>query len=608
MSRRRRPLPHTQAAARRHAFLAIVAIEAGFLRQAVAFDWTVFGGGSSQAGGSAAALGRHATNDLTSDELQKHLKDHTMTAVLFYAPWCFYSQQVMPQWDTAAQKLAIHDPPVRLVKVDANRWRGTAEKHQISGYPTIKLFADNSVFEYDSSKGRSWQQIVKWVNKHMDADHILKDVEDCEHFLHDNDLTVVGLFPDGYESSDFQKSTRHFEDVTFAEARGSDISKQVGELLGRHASLTCETVPVGRSKENTRSLELPRENMDCQNKPSNPQRPEWTDSFEAAVSGLNVTVKRTDSSDGWDQNLQLKCCDKDMGGPPKHTIPVPSIVMFMPHDERFAIYDGDLKDQHALDRWIQARRTPMVFRLTQETASKLFEGGPEKTPVVFVMQRSPDKALEDTIQEAAKGLRGRANFCLTGVDDPMERRLAELVGADEGALPVISLVETNAAGGGGGPFHTAKKYRLEGPATKDSIVKFLEGYESGSLKPYLKSEPEPTEEDLAGSPLGILVGTTFKATARDEAKDVLVNFYAPWCGFCRKFEPVYKDLAKTLKHVTTLKVMKLDATRNEVEGMEIRAFPTVVLFPAGGGNDAHYEGERSVPTICDSLEGALLSV
>lgn len=31
----------------------------------------------------------------------------------------------------------------------------------------------------------------------------------------------------------------------------------------------------------------------------------------------------------------------------------------------------------------------------------------------------------------------------------------------------------------------------------------------------------------------------------------------------------------------SLKIAKIDATRNEVEGIQITAFPTVLLFPAG---------------------------
>merc|ERR1711920_1013759 len=115
----------------------------------------------------------------------------------------------------------------------------------------------------------------------------------------------------------------------------------------------------------------------------------------------------------------------------------------------------------------------------------------------------------------------------------------------------------------------------------------------------LRSEPEPTKEELQSEVVGVLVGSTFTEAAQDETKDVLVDFYAPWCGHCRKFEPLYKELAKKLKHVKTLRIDKIDATRNEIEGMQIMAFPTVVLFPAGSSNkeQIQYQGNRQPEDI-----------
>jgi len=550
-----------------------------------------FGGGWG-----GAVEKKHATDELTADSLDKYMNEHPVTAILFYAPWCFYSQQIMPAWDLAGQKLGLHDPPIPLAKIDTHRYGSIGERFGIQAFPTLKLFVEGAVFEYDSHQGRNWQQIVKWVNRHVDRDHILKSTEDADRYLHDNDLNVVGLFPDAFNSSVFGKSARHFDDVMFAESRGTEISKQVAEHIATHASLICETVDVGTSHNNTKDIALPRAGMHCLDDPRNPQRPEWTDRYAAFVQGSTLQVKRTDDTGGWAQNLQLKCCDDEKttaANRDRYKVSVPSIVMFMPHDERFAIYDGDITDMHALDKWISARRTPMIMHLTPHTAEKILDSGPEKIPVIFLISNSEQPAIEHELREAAKQLRGRALVCFAGLGSQIERRLAELAGVEEHSPAVVTLIETH---GGGGPFHTARKYRLptEG-LTSSAVVKFIADYEGGTLKPWLRSEPEPTPEEVrVDGPVGVLVGTTFTATSQDSTKDVLVDFYAPWCGHCRKFEPQYKELARRLKHVKSLRIMKLDATRNEVEGMMIQGFPTIVLFPAGQSpkKQIMYHGNR----------------
>lgn len=557
------------------------------------------------------ALVDHATDELTGDDFATHMRENPVTAVLFYAPWCFYSQQMMPTWDLAAQKLQIHDPPVKLVKIDVQRYSAVGREHGINAFPTMKLFIDGKEFEYDASQGRQWQSIVKWVNKHTDRDHVLKDENDAEAFLHDNDLNVVGLFPDDYDSSFFVKSTRHYEDIMFAEARGSNISAKIAGHISKHASLVCETVLVGKSSENKHTVELPRDGMHCADHPRNPQRPEWTDKFEILVDGKSVNVRRVDSPAGWLQNMQLKCCDQEVKDPEgKYMVPVPGIAMFMPHDERFAVYDGalpsgggDHANLHELDRWLQARRTPMVMQLNEDTVESIFASDPEKTPTLFLVTKAKEEGLVSVLREAAKSLRGRVKICTSGAQSQLERRLMEVVGADEDQLPLLALVE----GGHAGPREhlNAKKYRLKVDGVEaQQIVDFITDFEAGKLKPWLKSESEPSPEDNMG-PVGVLVGSTFVDVVHDDQTDVLVDFYAPWCGHCRKFEPIYKDLAKRLQHVKSIKITKIDSTRNEVDELRISAFPTLVLFPAGKTekDKIMYQGNRQVEDMVRWLHG-----
>jgi protein disulfide isomerase len=52
----------------------------------------------------------------------------------------------------------------------------------------------------------------------------------------------------------------------------------------------------------------------------------------------------------------------------------------------------------------------------------------------------------------------------------------------------------------------------------------------------LKSEDIPAENN---APVKILVGKSFNQLVIDNENDVLVEFYAPWCGHCKKLAPIW---------------------------------------------------------------------
>ena len=42
----------------------------------------------------------------------------------------------------------------------------------------------------------------------------------------------------------------------------------------------------------------------------------------------------------------------------------------------------------------------------------------------------------------------------------------------------------------------------------------------------------------------VVVGKTFNEIVNDPTKDVLIEFYAPWCGHCKSLEPIYNELGE----------------------------------------------------------------
>jgi len=109
----------------------------------------------------------------------------------------------------------------------------------------------------------------------------------------------------------------------------------------------------------------------------------------------------------------------------------------------------------------------------------------------------------------------------------------------------------------------------------------------------VKSEDVPKEQ----GPVTTVVGKTFDKIVNDPTKDVLIEFYAPWCGHCKQLTPKYEDLGKKFKGVDSVVIAKIDATANDYPSSEFKVsgYPTIFLKPAkAGAKPILYEGAREV--------------
>ena len=104
---------------------------------------------------------------------------------------------------------------------------------------------------------------------------------------------------------------------------------------------------------------------------------------------------------------------------------------------------------------------------------------------------------------------------------------------------------------------------------------YIEDFKAGKLEPHLKSEEIPAEQ----GDLTVIVGKSWETIVKDETKDVLVKYYAPWCGHCKKLAPTWEKLAEEVADIEDLIIGKFDATANEVIGLEISSYPTLIFYP-----------------------------
>ena len=136
--------------------------------------------------------------------------------------------------------------------------------------------------------------------------------------------------------------------------------------------------------------------------------------------------------------------------------------------------------------------------------------------------------------------------------------------------------------------------------TAETLGSFLQRVQAGEVDQFLKSAEIPEPND---APVKIIVGKTFKDLVINTDKEVLVKFYAPWCGHCKTLAPHYDEAAKRLLNNPNILIAKVDSTENEVADVDIQGFPTIKFW----GKDKtqapiDFNGERSADGIIQWLK------
>merc|ERR1712141_503281 len=228
-----------------------------------------------------------------------------------------------------------------------------------------------------------------------------------------------------------------------------------------------------------------------------------------------------------------------------------------------------------------------------ETAQKIFSGEIKSHLLMFLSKGSDDYADQHAIAtKIAKDYKGQLLFVSIDTDEEDHKRILEFFGMKEDELPgmrIIKLAEDMA------------KYKpADGSLTEENMKSFVGDYLEGKLKQHLLSEDIP--EDWDAAPVKVLVGKNFDEVAKDSTKDVLVEFYAPWCGHCKQLVPTWDKLGEKYKDSDSVVIAKMDSTANELEEVKVQGFPTIKLFKKGDNTAIDYNGERTLDGLVKFID------
>ena len=67
----------------------------------------------------------------------------------------------------------------------------------------------------------------------------------------------------------------------------------------------------------------------------------------------------------------------------------------------------------------------------------------------------------------------------------------------------------------------------------------------------------------------------------NEGKTVLVDFWAPWCSYCRRINPAYEKIAEQYDGKIVVAKVNIDEEPKFAEKEQIEVIPTLVLYREG---------------------------
>ncbi|UJR37656.1 hypothetical protein I4U23_030353 [Adineta vaga] len=585
-------------------------------------------------GDNAVLTGPNVVVDLTKDNFTQFLQQNPVVLVEFYAPWCGHCKQLTPHYEQAARLMKDVDNPVAFAKIDATIEESLAREYSIEGYPTIKIFHKNSEkpLEYEGPR-QPGSAIADYIKKYASpswtpppSDVVVLTAENFDKFTTEEVVLVEFYAPwCGHckrLEPKFEKAATLLRKDTNIRLAKVDSTVET-ELAAAHNITGYPTLIVFRKGgkfapydgEQTEQgivstmkefLSLPSREIrninDYKNLFRKNDQPVLIGVFQSDQDYLyNLFI---DYAYNHRKAFQFGHTFEKIST--LNDVHAPAIVLQHHTDvrskyekDKFIFNQADAMESD-FESFTNQYQVPLVGVLTQDNQRNVYLG---RRPICIVMydvdfsfdHRERTQYWRAKILKVANDYKTKYTFAIA--DEEKMASLLKEFGLEESAEDVnVGCFDKDGL-----------KYRMEDDDefTSESFEEFVNKLTKGKIKPYFKSQPIPKQSIVNG--VRTLVGKNFEKIVHDQTKNVLVFFYAPWCGHCTKFKPTYSKLAQHYASQSNLIVAQIDATGNDIpKGFEVTGFPTIYLVPMNN-QPVKYEGNRDIDDLVQFIDNNIQS-
>ncbi|XP_054991300.1 protein disulfide-isomerase A4 [Sorex araneus] len=569
---------------------------------------------------------------LTDANFDSFVADKDTVLLEFYAPWCGHCKQFAPEYEAIAGALKESDPPVPVAKIDATTESALASRFDVSGYPTLKILKQGQAVDYEGSRTRD--EIVAKVKevtqpgwKPPPEVTLVLTADNFDSVVADADIILVEFYAPW--CSHCKKLAPEYEKAA------KELSKRSPPIPLAKVDATVETDLAKRfevsgyptlkifRKGKPFDYNGPREKygivdyMVEQSGPPSKQLASLKQVQDFLKDGDDVFIVGVFQGES-DPAYQLyqetanglredyKFHHTFSGDVAKFLKASPgTLVMMQPEkfqskfEPRSHVMDIQGSTEAAAIREHVLRHTlPLVGHRKPSNEAKRYA----RRPLVVVYYsvdfsfdyRAATQFWRSKVLAVAKDF---PEYAFAVADEEDFASEVKDLGLSESGEDVNAAILVE-----GG-----RRFAME-PTDfdEDALREFVTAFQKGKLKPVIKSQPVPKANK---GPVKVVVGKTFDAIVLDPRKDVLIEFYAPWCGHCKQLEPVYAALGKKYKGHKSLVIAKMDATANDVpsDRYKVDGFPTIYFAPRGDKRNPvkFEEGERELEQLSRFVEEQL---